>query len=235
MKQSVKNVIMIGMAAVLIGTSAVTISYAVTGARMQSRPEFSQNGEQRQNGSPFENFDGERNGMPDGNRSFGGNSQQSPDQNSAGGNAQQQMPDQKDMPQAPGQNNNNGSAQQQSPDNSQGDSAQQTPDKSENGGNSQQSPDSSGSSSENGNAPQKNTSTESDGLSLNTAAVGAQSSEAAVPMRNFGKNAGIFSGLCYAFAAVQIAIILAIIIYLILSKFNKISFNTVISNMRNNQ
>ncbi len=173
MKQSVKNVIMIGMAAVLIGTSAVTISYAGTGARMQSRPEFSQNGEQRQNGSPFESFDGERNGMPGGNRSFGGNSQQTPDN--------------------------------------------------------------SGSSSENGNAPQKNTSTESDGLSLNAAAVGAQSSEAAVPMRNFGKSAGIISGLCYAFAAVQIAIILAIIIYLILSKFNKISFNTVISNMRNNQ
>ena len=64
MKQSVKNVIMIGMAAVLIGTSAVTISYAGTGARMQSRPEFSQNGEQRQNGSPFESFDGERNGAP---------------------------------------------------------------------------------------------------------------------------------------------------------------------------
>ncbi|MBQ3905042.1 MAG: hypothetical protein II744_08705, partial [Eubacterium sp.] len=79
------------------------------------------------------------------------------------------------------------------------------------------------------------TSTDGSVLSLNTAAVGAQSNEAAVPMRNFGRGFGVVSGLCYAFAAIQIAIILAIIVYLILSKFNKISFNTVISNMRNNQ
>ena len=59
MKKSIKNTIMIGMAAVLIGTSAVTISYAKGSRSMQmpTPPSQSQQFDEQQSGKQFGEFE----------------------------------------------------------------------------------------------------------------------------------------------------------------------------------
>ncbi len=217
MKPSIKNTIMIGMAAVLIGTSAVTISYA--GGRNGAKPQISQSEqfEQRQDGIPFDSF--ERNG----NAQNGGNSQQPqmPDGNRQRGNNAQppQTPDSQqgsDSQQAP-----------QTPDSSQdkSDNEQQTPDESQNGN----------------NGKQKDTVASDTALNAVQTSVsesGARNTaDMKMPADNFRRGGGFnaVSALCYMFAAVQIAIILSILLYLIISKMNRKSFNEVIAGMRNRQ
>ncbi len=216
MKPSIKNTIMIGMAVVLIGTSAVTISYA--GERNGAQPQFSQSQQfrQPQRANPFDGFG------KNGNGQNGKNSQQP------------QMPD--------NQQGNNSQQPPQMPDNQQGNNSQQppqAPDSSkDNGGNQQQTP---GDSQENSDSKQKGTSASD--TELNIIQISASESDtqstADVKMQadNFrhGLRFGFVSGICYMFAAVQIAIILAILIYLIISKMNRKSFNEVIAGMRNKQ
>ena len=202
MKKSIKNTIMIGMAAVLIGTSAVTISYAKENRGAQfSPPSQIQQFEGNQSENPFENF-GQNGGNQNGNNF---NPPQRPDNqqgsDSSGENSNQ-------PPQPP-------SSQQGESSNSQ---QPQTPDSSENS-ESTESKDSS-----------TNTSYSIDSLaqddSQNTAKQG-------FPANKFrSRNTTVISALCYMFAALQIAIILAILAYLIISKMNKISFNEVLANMR---
>lgn len=201
MKPSIKNTIMIGMTVVLIGTSAVTISYA--GERNGAQPQFSQSQQfrQPQSGNPFDGF------------GKNGNSQN-------GGNLQQpQMPD--------NQQGNNSQQPPQAPDSSQ-----------DNGGNQQQTP---GDSQENSDSKQKGTSASDTELNIiqTSASESDTQSTADVKMQadNFrhGLRFSFVSGICYMFAAVQIAIILAVLIYLIISKMNRKSFNEVIAGMRNKQ
>jgi hypothetical protein len=216
MKPSIKNTIMIGMTVVLIGTSAVTISYA--GERNGAQPQFSQSQQfrQPQSGNPFDGF------------GKNGNSQN-------GGNLQQpQMPD--------NQQGNNSQQPPQMPDNQQGNNSQQppqAPDSSkDNGGNQQQTP---GDSQENSDSKQKGTSASDTELNIiqTSASESDTQSTADVKMQadNFrhGLRFNFVSGICYMFAAVQIAIILAVLIYLIISKMNRKSFNEVIAGMRNKQ
>ncbi|MBR1532156.1 MAG: hypothetical protein IJ643_08880, partial [Eubacterium sp.] len=63
MKQSMKNLIMIGMAVVLVGTSAITLRYASEGTghmtQADGRPQFEQRGDfDNQNGGGLQNFGG---------------------------------------------------------------------------------------------------------------------------------------------------------------------------------
>ena len=195
MKKSIKNTIMIGMAAVLIGTSAVTISYAKEGkgANAFSPPSFSQQFDGEQGGNPFENF------------SRNGDSQ-------SGGFDKNKMPD----------NQQNGNSQQpQPPSNQQDSDSSQQP----------QAPGSSNESSTESSSSSTNTSLSIDSLASEDAS--AQTAQKNMPSNNFrGSSIGAISALCYLFAALQIAIILAIIAYLIISKFNDVSFNEVLANMR---
>lgn len=212
MKQSIKNTIMIGMAVVLVGTSAVTISYAK--GQNGTQPAFpqsqSQPFEQNSGEKAFENFGQNGNGQSSDNS----NQKQMPG-NQQGSGQQPQLPD----------NQQQGENQQppQMPDNQQDDSSTQS--ESQDGGAVQK-----GTSTADGSADVVATSSESDSSSLNTA-------QHNLPPDGFSHrgNGGIISALCYMFAAVQIAIILAILAYLIISRFNRRSYNEVIANMRNNQ
>ena len=213
MKKSIKNTIMIGMAAVLIGTSAITVSYAQInkGANQFAPPSFSQQADGEQNGNPFENFDRDA----DGKNSNGFNQSHMPNQQ---GDSSQQ-------PQAPNQQNGDSSQQPQAPNQQNGDSSQQ--------------PQAPPSNSENSDSKTESDSSSSTNTSLSVEALAAedgnttQSTQQKMPTNGFrGKNGGVISALCYMFAALQIAIILAILAYLIISKFNDISFNEVLANMR---
>ena len=218
LKPSIKNTIMIGMAVVLIGTSAVTISYA--GGRNGAEPQFSQSQqfEQRQNVNPFESFGQDRGNQNDGNSK---QSPQMPDNQQDGNSSQQppQMPD--------NQQDGNNNQPPQAPDSSQ-----------DNSGSQQQTPDSSQGSSD---SKQKGTSATDTELNvINTAAADSDTQNTAdmkMPADNFrnGGNFKVVSSLCYMFAAVQIAIILAILLYLIISKMNRKSFNEIIAGMKNKQ
>ena len=209
MKQSIKNTIMIGMAVVLVGTSAVTISYAQTNRGAQ--PDFAQQQfgqfEQNSNRDAFENFG------QNGNSQSSDNSNQNQLPGNQQGSSQQ--------PQSPG--NQQGAQPPQMPDNKQGDSSAQSE------------------SQDSGTAQQKGTSvTESDSDAITTAQNSSDSLNTAqsnLPPAGFDRRGGFktISALCYMFAAIQIAIILAILAYLIISRFNKRSYNEVIANMRNNQ
>ena len=211
MKKSIKNTIMIGMAAVLIGTSAVTISYAKDGkgANGFSPPSFSQQSSGNQSSSPFENFSNDGNNQ---NGGFGKN--QTPGNQQNGSSSEQPQP-------PSSQQNDSSSQQQQPPGNQQNDSG------------SQQSQSSQSSDSN----TQSSSSAANTSLSVETlAAEDASASNTAkqhLPQNSFKhKETSIVMALCYMFAALQIAIILAILAYLIISKFNEISFNEVLANMR---
>ncbi len=173
MKRNVKNIIMIGMAIVMIGTSAITCRYAETQSRgFNSPPSFSQS----ENGS--RQFTPPQGGFPGGSQN--GNSNQQPPEFPGNGNSSE-------MPELPDGNNN-----AQSQDNSE--------EKSENNSSS-------------------NTSVETAQSS------GEMNSMRAMP--SMKKQSNVLSILCYAFMAVQLAILLMIIAYLIVSKFNKLSYNQV--------
>ena len=203
MKKSIKNTIMIGMAAVLIGTSAITVSYAKGSRSMQmpTPPSQSQQSDENQNGNPFENF-----------------SQNSGSQNS---NSSQQ-------PQMPNQQNGNSSQQPQRPDGNSS-ATPQAPNNEQSDSNSNQSK--SDSSTESSGSSSTNTSLSIEALAAEDA--DAQTSQQMMPANDFkGRNTSVISALCYMFSALQIAIILAILAYLIISKFNEVSFNEVLANMR---
>ena len=199
MKKSIKNTIMIGMAAVLIGTSAVTISYAKENRGAQfSPPSQIQQSDGNQSQNPFENFS--QNG--DGQKGNGFSDRQFPD-NQQGDSSQNSN----NQPPQPPSNQQNGS------------DSQQTPDNSENSESSTESKDSA-----------TNTSLSIDSFAQDDSQNAARQG---FPANNFrSRNSSIISALCYMFAALQIAIILSILAYLIISKMNKISFNEVLANMR---
>ena len=196
MKKSLKNTVMIGLAVVLIGTSAVTFCYAKEGSAPQPQIQneqqipYSDFGNGR---NPIENFgqnnqnqNGENNGRnmpqpPQGNQQQGGNSQ-------------------------PPQQNN---GEQQKPDGAPNDNATQQDDSSES---SQQAP-------------------QSDGTSL-TESTEITEVNRNMPIRMRGGRSNWVSALCYAFLAVQIAIVLLIISYLAFSKFNKLSYNQTVAKFR---
>ncbi len=218
MKKSIKNTIMIGMAAVLIGTSAVTISYAQNGRGTQMMPMQSQS----------EQFDGQfQNGQfgdfkQDGNFQNGKNFKQ----NQMPGN-QQGDSNSTQQPQAPGsqQGDSNSSQQPQAPSDSNDSNSNSNSQKSQS------------SNSDNSKSDSSSTNTS---LSIESlAADDAESQNTAqqnFPSKGFkNRNGGIISALCYMFAALQIAILLAMIAYLIISKMNRISFNEVLANMRKKQ
>ena len=71
---------------------------------------------------------------------------------------------------------------------------------------------------------------QNEGDSLNTA-------QRSLPQNGFDRRGGFIAiaALCYMFAAIQIALILAMLAYLIISRFNRRSYNEVIANMRSNQ
>lgn len=200
MKKSIKNTIMIGMAAVLIGTSAVTISYAKDGkgANEFAPPAFSQQFDGEQSGKPFGNFDSDKS-----KQNGGFDKNKMPDNQQNGGNSQQPQP----------------------------------PSNQQNGSNSQQpqAPQSSNDSSTESNSESSSSATNTS-LSVEAFAAedsSAQTAQKNLPSNNFrGGNIGVIQALCYMFAALQIAIILAILAYLIISKFNDVSFNEVLANMK---
>ena len=235
MKKSIKNVIMIGMAAVLIGTSAVTFAYAKTNTNVRQLPSFSQQG-------------GTFQGMPDmqnGSNQNGSDNQQSlpemPSGDNQNGSGSQQTP-----PDLPNGDNQNGSGSQQTPpempsgDNQNSSGSQQTPpempsDDNQNGSGSQQTPPDlpSGDGQNDSNASDSQSdSTEtpnSQGTSLSTED-GSTESKMMPQFQNGGgmtKNNVVIASLCYAFLALQLGIVLLIIVYLIMSRFNKLSFNEV--------
>ena len=225
MKKSIKNTIMIGMAAVLIGTSAVTISYARGNKGAQMMPPQIQSGqfENQQGNNPFGGFDQDQSGSnQNGNKS---NRPQMPG-NQQGGNS-----DSSQQPQAPG-NQSSGDSNNQLP---------QAPNDQNSGGNTQQNSDngSEKSSSEKSSSDSStNTSLSVESLAAEDAAQSTEQNTAQknLPSNGFNrKGTNVISALCYMFAALQIAIILAMLIYLIISKMNKISFNEVLANMRKKQ
>ncbi len=223
MKRSIKNIIMTGMAIVMIGTSAITCSYAGIQSHSgnMTPPAFSQqeNGQGQfgpsQGGMQGKNDNNSSKQMPEmnGNGSDSNNSQQPPEMNGNGSDSNNS--------QQPPEMNGNGSDSNNS---------QQPPEmngNSSDSNNSQQPPEMDGntSGSDNSQSDSKSSNTSTD----NTAAVTQTSldtSEAKMsPVMN--KNNSGIAALCYIFLAVQLAILLMIIAYLIISKGNKLSFNEV--------
>ena len=222
MKKSIKNTIMIGMAAVLIGTSAVTISYAQQnkGAAPFAPPSFSQQSDRNQNENPFESFNQNGNNQNGGfgdrqlpeNQQNGSSSDipSPPDENQSGGNSQQSR--------APGgSQDSSGSSQQQAPNSTEGSDS-----------------NSDNSNSNNSSSSAANTSLSVEALAEEDA-VSQNTSQQRMPANGVkNRNGSVISALCYMFAALQIAIILSILAYLIISKMNRISFNEVLANMKKN-
>ena len=175
-----------------------------------------------------------------------GNRQNDKNFNQQGDNSQQpqapnnQQGDNSQQPQAPNNQQGDNSQQSQAPNNQQGDNSQQPQAPS-----NQQDSDNSKQSSSDKNSSKEDTSATNTTLALvdlsadsvdKTSADTQNDAQQTLPANNFRH--GAFKGLsamCYMFAALQIAIILAIIIYLIISKFNKISFNELLLNMRKKQ
>lgn len=212
MKKSIKNTIMIGMAAVLIGTSAITFSYAQINDHQGQPPmSFSQSGDRQMQGKDFggqkPDFDNKQDNQQ------GGDSQQAPpsQNNQKDGNAQQAPPEQNGQQQ--GEQPQNG-AQSQNKD-----------------GNSTKASDA-------------ETSLESEiSTAENTSNQDEQKRQMPDAPQGFGQmqmpqqssNSKFASIICYAFMAVQLAIILMIIAYLFLSKFNTLSFNQVFPEKKTEQ
>lgn len=204
MKKSLKNVIMIGMAAVLIGTSAVTYSYAqISKQPMQPQMNFAQfDGEQGNGGFPNQRPDFDK--QDDNSQQDGQN--QPPQQDS-------QQSGQSQAPQQDSQQNNSeppqGAPQQgEQPQSNQSNS--ETENKSD---------------ADNSNASLQSTSQETQNASVQNGDTNKGDFKG-FP-NGMKKTSKITSIVCYAFMGVQIAIIIAILAYLILSKFNKLSFNQV--------
>ena len=211
MKRSVKNVIMIGMAAVLIGTSAITFSYA-----RDNSPEFAVQSQSQQ----FEKRDANGNSQENPIDNFGNGSQNSNSDSENSQNSQQFG----QRPQTPPSDNQQSDSQNsQQPPQMQGDDSQ----------NSQQPPSLPDSEQQQDNASPNEEGTSSDSEELNIIGTVSDSDSAEITdaakkmpshgQRNNGSDA--VSVLCYLFGALQVGIIIAIIAYLIVSKFNKISFN----------
>ncbi len=200
---------MVTMAVVMIGTSAVTYSYAGMQTRRAEMPsgivQFDREREGSSSDGKFEK------GLPNGNSNSGrpdmnGNSQQQ----SPGSNTQQPQAPSGDSQQAPDSN----AQQPQAP---RGDS-QQTPD------NNAQQPQAPSQDNSEESKNSSNTSLESDAAEI----VQLSATESAMPKGDMKQTRGgstAVSVICYIFLAVQIAILLMIIAYLIASKMNKISFS----------
>lgn len=201
MKKSMKNLIMVGMAVVLVGTSAITIKYASneTGhpPQVNGMPQFEQRGDfNNQNGKSIQDFGNQNGGSTQGKN---GNQPQTPPNGNQNDNGQfgKQQPD-----------NNQNSTE----DNSGSDNSKSQNDSSQSGSNNQS----------DSNAPnQKATSADSSALNFesteNTAMQG---------FNQRGANLQIAETVaCYIFAAVQIGIIILILLYLVFSEFNKLTYN----------
>ena len=163
---------MIGMAAVLVGTSLITFSYADSAG---SRGNFPSGGFSQTESLP-ENFE---KGFPNGD-----SNNQPPEFGSDSQSDSQQMPQPPEMPDSSDEQTQNNNSQSENQENS--------------------------SSSSNTSVSNNNN---------------AFPSQDKIP--EMKKKSKVVPVLCYAFAAVQIAILLMILVYLIISKFNKKSFNQV--------
>jgi hypothetical protein len=207
---------MIGMAVVLVGTSAVTFTYASDKGAMMPQQSFSQEFGQRDGfgqsdgNNPLEGFgsDNSQNGAqqntpPSMNGSGqNGNTQQTPPSDN------QQSSDNQNAPQAPP------SDSQQSSDNQ---NAPQTPPS-----DNQKSDDSK--TTENATPNEKDTATRNEDLNVtNTAKM--------MPQQR-GSHGDVISVLCYLFGGLQIGIIVLILLYLAFSEFNKMSFNQTLSKFK---
>ena len=194
---------MVAMAVVLVGTSAVTFSYAsdktVAPPTMNQGEQFNQGNNQndfKNDGeNPLENF---------GEKSNQSGSSDRPTPPNMNGNS-----DGKSSATPPSDNQ-----QDSQSDSQQGNQPPEMPDS------NQQDNDSSDSSSANG----KGTSASGDELNV---------IDTARPMqREFGGHSDIISVLCYLFGALQIGIIVMILVYLAFSEFNKLSFSQTVSKFR---
>lgn len=203
MKRSIKNTIMIGMAAVLIGTGTITYAYANSCAGA--------NAPQTQMGQQMPDFknDGGMNRFDNDNKNGGGKQMQPPQQNENDNNKQ-----------APQQNGDN----QNTPPQQNGEQSSQTSPSLPQNENNTNSNEQNAESSEGNSANNSNTSAESADAEFE--ALASNLNQNGMKERK-GFNGKVKSFLCYAFLAVQLAIFLLILIYLILSKFNKLSFNQV--------
>lgn len=216
MKKSIKNTIMIGMAVVMIGTSAITFSYASLNEHREisAPPEFSQS-QQGKNGFNENNFERR---LPNGENSdrmpdFNNGSQQNSQQNG------QKQPPQKEQQPNSSDNSENKTPDGNAPQQSEGNAPQQP----QSGQNSQSQQNGSESNS---NANSTDTSLESDTAEIELlTSEGEAATAKAMPVMK--RNTGAVIVISYIFFAVQIAIILMIIAYLIVSKFNSLSFNQV--------
>ena len=203
---------MIGMAAVLIGTSAITFSYASdrqNNIQMQPPQMSQQGGMQEQGQNPFESFGGDNQQGPQQNNQ---QMPQPPQDNQQNGQSTQDNQQSNQPPQAP-QNGEQQNSQPEAPQNNQ----QQSSDNA--------SGDSSDSSASN-NAAQSKTNTSADSEELTATDVSKQM----MPQAEKGSVVGsVTQVLCYLFGGLQIIIVAAILLELILSKFNKLSFNQILS------
>ena len=194
MKKSIKNTIMVGMAAVLIGTSAITFSYTQINDRQNQIPfsasQFDGNQMQGNNRADMPEFTNTQKGTADlDNNTQDKNAQQTPPNQN-----EQNTPQQGEQPQQGAENQNTPQQGEQN----------QTDD----GNNNKQSVSLQSDSSESGQLPN---------LPQNF-------DKSKMPSRG---NSKITSIVCFAFLGVQLAIILMIIAYLFVSKFNRLSFNQV--------
>ncbi len=225
MKQSMKNLIMIGMAVILVGTSAITFRYASSGTghmpQMNGMPQFEQRGDfgnQNQGENPVQDFG---NGKQDGNN--------------------QQTPPDTDSQPTPPNGKQDGKNDRQMPDGNNG-----TDGKSD----SNQQNDSNDNKSDSNSAQQKGTSAESSELTLVSTAQqnnapsngsdqvannNTQSTESTA-MQGFykrGFSLNIVEKIaCYIFAAIQIGIIIMILLYLAFSEFNKLSYKQTVAKLK---
>ena len=235
MKQSMKNLIMIGMAVVLVGTSAITLRYASDGmghiAQADGRPQFEQRGDfDNQNGGGLQNF--------------GGGQKNNNSQNKNQNDSQQQAPPDGNN-QTPPSSSDKQFGGRQTPNND-----QQNGENDKSG--SEQTPSDNNTTDSKGegktdekSANQKNTASDSSELSfVSTAVQNNQSSDdeqnagttAMQGMRGRGVELRIAEKvICYIFAAVQIGIIVLILLYLAFSEFNKLTYKQTAAKFKKNK
>ncbi len=233
MKQSMKNLIMIGMAVVLVGTSAITLRYASDGmghmTQVDGRPQFEQRGDfDNQNGGGLQNFGGGQKNNNSQNENQNDSQQQAPPNgnNQTPPNSSDKQFGGRQTPnndQQNGENDKSGSEQAPSDNNS-------TDSKGE------------GKTDEN-SANQKNTASDSSELSFVSTAVqnnqssgDEQNATAMQGMRGRGVELRIAEKvICYIFAAVQIGIIVLILLYLAFSEFNKLTYKQTAAKFKKNK
>ncbi|MBR3148653.1 MAG: hypothetical protein IKF64_00640 [Eubacterium sp.] len=212
MKKSIKNTIMIGMAAVLIGTSAVTFGYASDkGQNMPMISQKQQFGQQdnSQGQNPLEDFGSQ-------NKNSQGGRPEMPEQNGRQQNS-------KDNQQPPENNNQQDSQNNQQPPQSNGsqNDAQQNQPPAQQNENQNSADDSKAQSSE----------PNSSGTSINSETAAIQVSKGA-PQQMNRPHGKALSVICYCFMALQLGIVVAILLYLAFSEFNKLSFNQTLSKFK---